>query len=123
MHFDQSQYHLKCEWGLAGLRALQHATDAIVIVDVLSFSTAVDIALSNGASVLPYRWKDTSAKQFAADKGAILAGGRGDGGAYTLSPASLRSIPAETLLVLPSPNGSTLFPSLGRRSDVHRLPA
>jgi 2-phosphosulfolactate phosphatase len=107
VYFDQAEYDLRCEWGLEGLLALQPASDAIVIVDVLSFSTAVDIALSNGAVVLPYRWKDESAKRFAAERGAILAGGRSLGG-YTLSPASLRSIAPQTLLVLPSPNGSTL---------------
>jgi len=113
VHFDQAEFDLRCEWGLEGLLALQPASDAVVIVDVLSFSTAVDIALSRGASVLPYRWKDDSAKQFAAEKGAVLADGRRAGGTYTLSPASLRSIPAGTLLVLPSPNGSTLSLSTG----------
>jgi 2-phosphosulfolactate phosphatase len=108
VHFDQSEYDLRCEWGLEGLLTLQPASDAVVIVDVLSFSTAVDIALSNGASVLPYRWKDDSAKRFAAEKGAVLVDGRSAGGAYKLSPASLRSIPPQTRLVLPSPNGSTL---------------
>ena len=108
MYFDQAEYDLRCEWGLEGLLALQATSDAIVIVDVLSFSTAVDIALSKGASVVPCRWKDHSAEHFAAEKGAVLAGGRGAGSQYTLSPASLRSIPAGTLLVLPSPNGSTL---------------
>jgi len=108
MYFDQAGYHLKCEWGLEGLLALQSASDALVIVDVLSFSTAVDIALSNGATVLPYRSKDNSAKDFAAVHGAVLAGRRGAKAGYTLSPASLRTIPAGTLLLLPSPNGSTL---------------
>jgi 2-phosphosulfolactate phosphatase len=107
MDFDQSDYDLRCEWGLDGLLALQPISDAVVIVDVLSFSTAVDIALSKGASILPYRWKDDSAKRFAAEKGAVLAAERSAEG-YTLSPASLRSIPAQTLLVLPSPNGSAL---------------
>ena len=107
MFFDQAEYDLRCEWGLQGLLALQPTSDAVVVVDVLSFSTAVDVALSRGATVLPYRWKDESARRFAAGKGAVLAGGR-RGGKYTLSPASLRSIPAGTLLVLPSPNGSTL---------------
>lgn len=108
MFFDQAEYDLRCEWGLEGLLALQPASDAVVIVDVLSFSTAVDVALSRGATVLPYRWKDESARRFAAEKGAVLADGRRASSNYTLSPASLRSIPAGTLLVLPSPNGSTL---------------
>jgi 2-phosphosulfolactate phosphatase len=112
VYFDQREFDLKCEWGLEGLLALLPA-DAIVIVDVLSFSTAVDIALSNGAVVLPYRWNDESAIRFAAEMGAVLADGRRAGGAYTLSPASLRSIPAGTVVVLPSPNGSTLALSTG----------
>jgi 2-phosphosulfolactate phosphatase len=96
----------RCEWGLAGLLSLQESSDAVIIVDVLSFSTAVDIALSRGATVLPCRWKDDSAERFAAEQGAVLAGSRG--AEYSLSPASLRSIPPGTRLVLPSPNGSTL---------------
>ncbi|MES1256886.1 MAG: hypothetical protein ABUS51_00590 [Acidobacteriota bacterium] len=80
MHFDQAGYDLKCEWGLEGLRALQANCDAVVIVDVLSFSTSVDIALSRGAAVLPFRWKDHSAERFAAEKGALLAGGNRTGG-------------------------------------------
>lgn len=108
MCFDQSEFDLRCEWGLNGLLALQSSSDAVVIVDVLSFSTAVDIAVSNGAFVLPYRWKDDGAGRFAVEKGAVLAEGRGVGDKYTLSPASLRSLPRGTALVLPSPNGSTL---------------
>jgi 2-phosphosulfolactate phosphatase len=108
VNFSQAEYDLRCEWGVEGLRALQPTSNAIVIVDVLSFSTAVDIALSKGASVLPYGWKDESATRFAAEHGAILGGGRKESARYTLSPASLRSIPAGTRLVLPSPNGSTL---------------
>ena len=108
MHFDQTDYDLRCEWGMRGLRALAPASDAVVIVDVLSFSTAVDIAVSNGATVFPYRWKDDSASRFAREKGALLATDRNAAGQYSLSPASLRSIPAQTRLVLPSPNGSSL---------------
>jgi len=113
VHFDQADYDLRCEWGLQGLLALRQASDAVVIVDVLSFSTAVDIAVSRGASVTPWRWKDGSAKQFAAANGAVLAEERRDSNGYTLSPSSLLSIPAGTQLVLPSPNGSTLALSAG----------
>ena len=81
---------------MRGLRALAAASDAVVIVDVLSFSTAVDIAVSNGATVFPYRWKDDSASRFAREKGALLASDRNAAGQYSLSPASLRSIPAQT---------------------------
>jgi 2-phosphosulfolactate phosphatase len=108
VYFDQTQFDLRCEWGLAGLQAVGADVDAIVIVDVLSFTTALDIAVSNGARVFPYRWKDDSAKAFALSRNAILAGNRREREAFSLAPASLRAIPAGTALVLPSPNGSTL---------------
>src|SRR5215831_14398933 len=105
MFLDQAGYDLRCEWGLPGLLHLAPISDVVVIVDVLSFSTAVDIAISNGASILPYPHKDGSASAFAAAKGAQLARDRRLGsGEYSLSPASLRAIPAGTALILPSPN-------------------
>lgn len=105
--FRQSAYRIRFDWGLAGLRACAPGADAVVIVDVLSFCTAVDVACSRGAEVLPYRGPDDGAADFAAEHGAVLAGRRGRSG-YTLSPVSLRAIPAGTRLVLPSPNGSAL---------------
>lgn len=43
-----------CEWGLSGIEALHERVAVLVIVDVLSFSTSVDIAVSRGAIVHPY---------------------------------------------------------------------
>jgi 2-phosphosulfolactate phosphatase len=106
--FDQAEYDLRCEWGLPGVLALASISDVLIVVDVLSFSTAVDIAVANGASVLPYRWRDGTVKEFAAFKGAVLASPRSASDHYSLSPASLQAIPAHTALVLPSPNGGTL---------------
>jgi len=60
---------------------------------------------------LPYRWKDTSAADFAAEQEAVLAGRRGGTG-VSLSPASLRDALALDRVVLPSPNGSALAHSL-----------
>jgi 2-phosphosulfolactate phosphatase len=105
--FNQAEYELRCEWGAAGVKALAPVSDVVIVVDVLSFSTAVDIAVARGAQVLPYRWRDESAAAFAQSKGALLASHRSAGG-YSLSPPSLQSIPAGASLVLPSPNGSTL---------------
>jgi len=112
MYFDQQSYDIRCDWGLAGLIHLSPSSDAIVIIDVLSFSTCVDIAVANGATVYPYRWRDTSADVYAASRRAIAASRR-QGTGYSLSPASLRRIPPGTRLVLPSPNGSSLSLSTG----------
>src|SRR5207248_9928302 len=114
MFFDQREFDVRCEWGEAGLRQLVANSDAIVIVDVLSFATCVDIAVGKGASVDPYRWQDASAVAYADSLGAVLATRRRQHTTgYSLSPASLLRLPAGTRLVLPSPNGATLSLATG----------
>ena len=92
---------------MPGVLQLAPISDVIIIVDVLSFSTCIEIANSRGAIAYPHQWKDDSAVVYANSIGAILAGTRGIS-RYSLSPASLLSIAKGTKLVLPSPNGSSL---------------
>lgn len=108
MPFRESPYDLRCEWATSGLQSVARDADVIIIVDVLSFSTAVDIAVSNGADVYPYPSKDDSAREFAEGKHAILAAPKRMLDVPSLSPASLRTMPHGSALVLPSPNGSAL---------------
>jgi 2-phosphosulfolactate phosphatase len=95
-----------CDWGLHGLRASARGR-IVVIVDVLSFSTAATVAVSRGATILPCEWNDERASAMANSEKAELASKRGKG-KFSLAPASLRDVPAGLRLVLPSPNGSTL---------------
>jgi len=110
--FDQAEFDIRCEWGEQGVARLAPISDVVIIVDVMSFSTCVEIAVSQGATVYPCRWKDGTAGELAASVGAQLAGKRGQG-KYSLSPVSLLNIPAKTKLVLPSPNGSNLTMATG----------
>ncbi len=105
--YAQEKQAIRFAWGAAGLRSLLPDSDVMVVVDVLSFSTSVDIAVSQGARVYPCRWNDDRAAEFARHRKAILAGSPGQQG-FTLSPGSLRQLPPDCRLVLPSPNGSTL---------------
>lgn len=106
--FDQSAYRVRFDWGPNGLRnMLGGGCAVIVVVDVLSFTTSVDVAVSRGAVVLPYRWDDGAQADYAAANAAELASPRRHDG-YSLAPSSLVSIPEGTRLVLPSPNGSAL---------------
>lgn len=107
MYFDQANFDVRCEWGKQGILQLAKTSDVIIIVDILSFSTCVEIATNRGAIVFPYQWKDKTAKEFAQSLGAELAQKRGSNG-YSLSPASLLQIRNGTRLVLPSSNGATL---------------
>lgn len=101
---------------MAGLDALAPA-DVVVVVDVLSFSTCVDIAVSRGIAVLPYAWKDSSAKAFAERHGAERAGPRGEG-RFSLSPASFLKAAPGVRCVLPSPNGAALTLRAAQTSAV-----
>lgn len=108
MYYSQSLYTTRFEWGIHGLQHIAQS-DVLIIVDVLSFSTCVDIAVGNNAIVYPYRYNDISAQDYAASQGARLATAkRTAANGYSLSPTSLQHIPAGTKIVLPSPNGSTL---------------
>lgn len=95
------------EWGPVGAKVLAEQCDVLVVVDVLSFSTAVTVAVERGARVWPHRGGE-AAGVLARDIGAVLAGNRGSHAGFTLSPASLLDITEGTRLVLPSPNGSSI---------------
>ena len=112
MTFNQSEFDIRCEWGEKGISRLAPISDAIIIVDVMSFTTCVEVAVSRGAIIFPCRYRDESAADYARSVGAEFAGHRGKS-KYSLSPASLLDIPEGTRLVLPSPNGSTLTLSTG----------
>lgn len=103
------------EWGLAGVEALRKRVSVLVIVDVLSFSTAVDIAVSQGAAILPFPSGDRIAAQRAAEDADAQLGAprQAGGGQVSLSPRTLAKLTAGTRLMLPSPNGSRISLSGG----------
>src|SRR5829696_3564665 len=114
---SQDRHVVRLDWGPSAAQALTAYAVAAgsptcaVVVDVLSFTTCVSVAVDAGTRVHPYRWKDDSATAFAQERGATLAGPRSTsriGGGVSLSPASIRSARPTRDLVLPSPNGSTI---------------
>lgn len=114
MH-DQAGYDVCCEWGEQGVLQVASTCDVAIIVDVLSFSTCVELAVSRGALVYPFRGSTAAAVEFAAAQGADLAYTDHSPSGYTLSPQTLVNVPRGTRLVLPSPNGSALTLLAGAR--------
>ena len=114
MYFDQAEFAVRCEWGRHGIEQVALQTNLVIIVEVLSFSTCVEIATQRGAIVFPYPWRDGTAPAFANSVQAELAGKRGQGSRYSLSPTALMDLDAGLRLVLPSPNGSSLSRATGK---------
>lgn len=98
------------DWGLGGAAELGRVCAALVVVDVLSFTTAVEVAVSRGIRVHPFPW-GAQAADYALRVGAVAAVGRDAvtrDHPWSLSPAALRTAPVVPDLVLPSPNGSAI---------------
>ncbi|MFI8567192.1 2-phosphosulfolactate phosphatase [Rhodococcus sp. NPDC078407] len=114
---SQSAYGLRFEWGLSGANAVADEADIAVVVDVLSFTTTLTVAMDAGIDVIPCEWRDDRAAQLAKQFDATLAVGRSAAapGHLSLCPATIRSAPAPARLVLPSPNGSTIARALTGR--------
>ncbi|MGH3998980.1 MAG: 2-phosphosulfolactate phosphatase [Pseudonocardiaceae bacterium] len=105
----QHAYAVRLEWGPVGAEAIG-AVDIAVVVDVLSFTTTLTVAVERGIEVFPFVWGDDRAAAYAREHDAVLAVQRRDAapGEPSLSPASLRDVEDCRRLVLPSPNGSTI---------------
>lgn len=104
--FAQSAYQVRFDWEAEGAAAITDEVDVVVVVDVLSFGTAVDRALAAGVEVFPYYGDDAAG--YAASHDATLAPQRHSRDEPSLSPASFTEAHSGTSIVLPSPNGSRL---------------
>ncbi|WP_250009365.1 2-phosphosulfolactate phosphatase [Actinoplanes sp. M2I2] len=110
----QAVFRVRFDWGPVGADAVAPGAAYVAVVDVLSFTTTLTVAVEQGISVLPYRWRDDSAVAVARLHGAMLAVLRSQAGPgqITLSPESILNTDLEAAkidrLVLPSPNGSAI---------------
>ncbi|MBJ7350170.1 MAG: 2-phosphosulfolactate phosphatase [Rhodococcus sp.] len=117
----QNDCALRFEWGLSAIDAVVAGADIAVVVDVLSFTTTLTVAMDAGIEVVPSRWRDDRATHLAEQHDAVLAVGRSVAtpGDVSLCPATVRAAaPPPRRLVLPSPNGSTIAHALAARVDA-----
>lgn len=63
--FGQRGYRVRFDWGPAGAEAVGAGAAYVAVVDVLSFTTTLTVAVEHGIAVLPYRWRDASAAETA----------------------------------------------------------
>ena len=65
MKTSEVTFDIRCEWGEAGVLALAPISEVVVVVDVLSFSTCVDIAVWRGGEILPCSARGPEAERIA----------------------------------------------------------
>ena len=107
--FAQQGFRCRLEWGQRGARDAAMKGDILVIVDTLSFSSAVITGVANGARIYSCR-TDSEARSLAQEFGGDVAVHRRDvpdKGRYSLSPLTFQNVPPDTRVFLPSPNGGT----------------
>ena len=56
--YSQAGFSIRFDWGLQGAIAISAGAAAVVVVDVLSFTTTLSVALDAGIEVFPYRFRD-----------------------------------------------------------------
>ena len=94
----QAAYRRRFDWGPTGAQAVvvdARPGDVAVVVDVLSFTTTLSVALEHGIAVYPYPWASEEAPAYAVARDAVLALGRRVGleqGAVSLSPVSFEGV-------------------------------
>ncbi|WP_159500160.1 2-phosphosulfolactate phosphatase [Microbacterium sp. 18062] len=94
--FDQSRYQIRFEWGAEGLARLA-ASDVVVIVDVLSFSSRTADAIADGTAVdlADVRGRDDAADAAEVAAAAAAAGARVLVGGLRNASATARAVLAE----------------------------
>lgn len=117
----QTDHTIRFEWGPTGAEAIADDCDVALVVDVLSFTTTLSVALDAGIEVVPSRPDQATAAAYAEQVDATLAVGRSvaRGGQISLSPLTIRrqEVPPQRL-VLPSPNGSAISCQLAGRAET-----
>ncbi len=107
--FAQEGWRVRMTWGRAGAQAAAEQVDILVVVDVLSFSTAVATAVQYGGVVQPCLGLD-EAEIAAKIFGGVVTVRREEvpaKGRFSLSPRTFIDMEPGTRVCLPSPNGAT----------------
>ena len=109
------------DWGVEGVERAVARDDVLVIVDTLSFCSAVITAVEQGAMVYPC-YDPEQAASIAEREGATTTVPQRDvsaGQPYSLSPVAYQHIEPGTRLVLASRNGASCLQPASEAEQVY----
>jgi len=117
---DLPECRCRLEWGRRGAAMAAKRGDILVVIDVLSFCSAVATAVHHGGKIIPCRDAVEARAIRKRRPGVIEAVRRGEHAlvAYSLSPPSFMGISPGTTVALPSPNGASCC-LLGQSTTVY----
>ncbi|HXW84107.1 MAG TPA: 2-phosphosulfolactate phosphatase [Candidatus Binataceae bacterium] len=110
--YDQEGFDARFDWGTDGARELSRNAKTVVVVDVLSFTTAVETGVTRGARLYPLAWRGTRGPQpeaLARRIGGVAAVRRHETSPrrpFSLSPPSMMHARPGLRIVVSSPNGA-----------------
>jgi 2-phosphosulfolactate phosphatase len=110
---DQPGFDPRLAWAAQGGTRLALACPVLVVVDVLRFTTAVEVAVTSGARVVPERWPGAGSPAGAGEEPGRRV--------FSLSPASLAGVAAGTRVVLASTADLRLAAAYNVSRTVPRL--
>ncbi|HEV2471988.1 MAG TPA: 2-phosphosulfolactate phosphatase [Chthonomonadales bacterium] len=102
---DRQETHL--DWGIAGALRAAGKGDIVVVVDTLSFSTAVAVAVSRGASIFPSASVQSARAELQKPEVQVAVARErvSEATPFSLSPATMENADKHTRIVMASPNG------------------
>jgi 2-phosphosulfolactate phosphatase len=107
--YDQEGFAVRFEWGPDGARVLARTSRVAIVVDVLSFSSAVDVAVARGARVRPRALDRAMTADTSGGGRAVAAVPRSRMSPehpFSLSPPSMANARRGMTIVVASPNGA-----------------
>ncbi|MGJ9412850.1 2-phosphosulfolactate phosphatase [Aeromicrobium sp. CF4.19] len=109
----QLGHSVRFEWGRTGGLVVGERADVAVVVDVLTFTTTLTLAVERGTVVVPHPQDEPDLAAVAAQQGAVLAGDRGSGTDQpTVAPSSIVASDPVDRLLLPTRDGAGLCADL-----------
>jgi 2-phosphosulfolactate phosphatase len=96
--FTQDGFGVRLEWGLDGVKTLAPHCTVLIIVDVLSFSTSIDLIVGKGAHAPLTAWTHDTRKQ--------------------PRPSALKAVQAGAEVKMASPNGGNLCLEAAQRTQA-----
>jgi 2-phosphosulfolactate phosphatase len=107
--YDQSGFDARFDWGADGAIELGRSSRVLIVVDLMSFSTAIDVAVSHGAAAYPCQFAKGASKALALRVGGIGTVARRattSAQPFSLSPSTMAHARPGMKIIVASPNGA-----------------